>query len=140
MLKIVFDANIYLAAIGMRSFCYDLVLKISGRPFEYPLFISEAIIEEVEKNAKRLVEEKIVNILTKNQIMEFVKKVPNLMFPEEKITFLKNNSKDNKILECAVASGADLIVTMDKDLLKLKYFRNIAIIHPITLSYTLTKN
>lgn len=37
---------------------------------------------------------------------------------------------DNRILECAVAAGAEVIVTGDNHLLKLKRFRNIAIMGP----------
>lgn len=139
MLKIVFDSNIYLAAMGMRSFCFDLVVEIATRPLDYPLFISEPIIKEVEKNAKRLVGGKIAGEQLKNRIIWFAKTVPNIIYPEEKILFLKHNPKDNKILECAVAAEADLIITMDKDLLKLKNFQNIGIIHPITFTYSMSK-
>ena len=44
-------------------------------------------------------------------------------------------SDDFKILECAVAAEADLIVTMDQVLLRLKRFRNIGIVHPKTFSF-----
>jgi len=45
-------------------------------------------------------------------------------------------AEDNKILECALSGKADLIVTADQDLIKLKAFKNIGIIHPKTLSWT----
>lgn len=40
------------------------------------------------------------------------------------------DSKDNPVLECAVAGQADFIITGDKDLLDLKSFRGIKIITP----------
>ena len=66
MLKIVFDANIYLAAMGSKSFCYDLFLKVLEQPARYPLFISEDIINEVEKNAARLIKERVISAAQKN--------------------------------------------------------------------------
>jgi putative PIN family toxin of toxin-antitoxin system len=39
---------------------------------------------------------------------------------------------DNKILESAVASNADYLITSDKHLLKLETFRNVKIIRPDT--------
>jgi predicted nucleic acid-binding protein len=35
---------------------------------------------------------------------------------------------DNRILECAVAAGADLVVTGDRHLLRLRTFRGIPIV------------
>jgi uncharacterized protein len=47
--------------------------------------------------------------------------------------FVVEDEPDNRILECAVAYGADMIVSFDKDLLSLKSYNNIAIIHPSQL-------
>ena len=45
---------------------------------------------------------------------------------------LDNNKlyDDNKFLECAIASGAEIIVTGDKHLLALKIYQNIQILKP----------
>ena len=45
-------------------------------------------------------------------------------------TIVKEDPDDNKIIECAVACGADFILTYDKHLLRLKEFRGIKIIMP----------
>ena len=95
-------------------------------------------VNEVEKNAARLIKERVISAAQKEKISLFLKTVPNLLFTEEKIGFLKDNTKDNIILECAVAAEVNLIVTMDAYLLKLKRFRNIGIIHPKTLFYSLS--
>jgi len=42
--------------------------------------------------------------------------------------FNKRNDADNRILECAVAGRADLIVTGDRDLLELKQFEGTRIV------------
>jgi putative PIN family toxin of toxin-antitoxin system len=44
------------------------------------------------------------------------------------LDIIKEDPPDNRILECAVAAGSDLIVTGDKDLLRLKTYDSIGIV------------
>ena len=53
-----------------------------------------------------------------------------IVVPKEKLTLVKDDPDDNKILECAIAGNVDCIVSNDKHLLKLKKFRNIPILTP----------
>jgi predicted nucleic acid-binding protein len=50
--------------------------------------------------------------------------------PLEKIDAVPGDPTDNKVLECAVASGTDVIVSGDAHLLDLKEFRGIKIRRP----------
>lgn len=50
--------------------------------------------------------------------------------PKENIKAVSEDSKDDMVLECALASNASFIVTGDNHLLKLKEFRGIKIITP----------
>ncbi|MGH9839977.1 MAG: putative toxin-antitoxin system toxin component, PIN family [Blastocatellia bacterium] len=45
--------------------------------------------------------------------------------------------KDNPIVECAVDGKADMIVSLDKDLLTLKIYNNIPILHVVELLHIL---
>lgn len=45
--------------------------------------------------------------------------------------------KDNPIIECAVDGKADMLVSIDKDLLALKVYDNIPILHVADLLATL---
>jgi predicted nucleic acid-binding protein len=47
-----------------------------------------------------------------------------------KIKIIDEDAEDNKILECALASGAKIIVSGDKHLLKLGRFRKMRILTP----------
>ena len=49
------------------------------------------------------------------------------------------SAKADKIIECAVEARANLIVTMDKHLFKLKSYQGIGIIHPKTLTWIIPK-
>ena len=53
----------------------------------------------------------------------------------EKVSIVTRDPDDNKILECALSGKVDIIVTADQDLIKLKVFNGIAIIHPKTLAW-----
>jgi len=45
---------------------------------------------------------------------------------------------DNRILECAVEANADIIISADKDLIRLKTFRGVQIFTPATLNISLS--
>jgi predicted nucleic acid-binding protein len=47
--------------------------------------------------------------------------------PKVKVQIINEDAEDNKILECAQASNADIIVSGDKHLLKLGKFRKTRI-------------
>jgi hypothetical protein len=47
-----------------------------------------------------------------------------------KLSVINEDDEDNKILECALASGADIIVSGDRHLLKLGKFRKTTIVTP----------
>ena len=50
--------------------------------------------------------------------------------PGIKLDIIKERESDNRILECAVSGDANLIVSGDKHLLKLKSYKNIPIVRP----------
>lgn len=50
--------------------------------------------------------------------------------PRRRINAVKEDPDDNRILECALAAGADAIVSGDRHLLRLTAFEGIAILTP----------
>jgi len=48
--------------------------------------------------------------------------------PKEKFAVIKDDPKDNKLLECAVAGKANFLISGDKHLLSLKEFQGVKII------------
>jgi putative PIN family toxin of toxin-antitoxin system len=53
-----------------------------------------------------------------------------LVEPSERLAVVEEDPDDDKFIECAVAAGADYIVTGNKHLLKLGSFRGIQILRP----------
>ena len=88
------------------------------------LFVSRPIIEEL----RRVLAEKFG--WTDADLVEvdiWFSNHARLVVPTETINILADEP-DNRILECAVAANADVIVTGDRQMLALGNFRNIPIL------------
>jgi putative PIN family toxin of toxin-antitoxin system len=54
----------------------------------------------------------------------------NIVEPKVELHIVNEDEADNKILECALAAGADIIVSGDKHLLNLGKFKKTRILTP----------
>lgn len=132
-MRIVLDTNIYIAVALHGEFAEDIIEMVTTKSSGIVAVTSEEILLELQQKLN----EKF-NWL-KADIDLFVTKVRNISEVVEvtvKVDIVKRDPEDDKILECAVSSQADLIVTSDQDLIKLKKFQGIGIVHPKTLSWT----
>ena len=48
--------------------------------------------------------------------------------PKQTLDVVKSDPDDNRIVECAVESGSEAIVTHDKDLLRMKEYQGIRVV------------
>jgi putative PIN family toxin of toxin-antitoxin system len=62
--------------------------------------------------------------------VEIILESSELVLPQKRIDAIQTDPDDNRVLECAVESMADAIVTGDQHLLKLQNFRGISILSP----------
>jgi len=132
-MKVVLDTNIYIALALQGDFTEDLFEGIIKNP-EVTIIVSEEIFSEIHRKLKikfSWIEEDIDLFISK------MRKISDVVRITEKVVEITRDPDDNKILECAVSGEADLIVSSDQDLIKLKAFRGIGIVHPKTLSWTL---
>ena len=122
---IVLDTNIFISSVFWEGKPYIVVKKAINQ--EIIVFISNYIIDEIRKVLVRdfnLEKQEIDDIV--NAVLYFT----HLIEPKESVTVIKDDPKDDKILDCALACNADFIVSQDNHLLKLKKFRNIKIVSP----------
>jgi len=120
-MKITFDTNVLLSStLWYGSVAHKLLFKLIN-------YSSMDILGEYNKILKRDFDysEKEATIATES-IFTFV----NIVIPEQKLDIIKEDPDDNIILECAIASSSDYILTYDNHLLNLKEFRGIKIIKP----------
>jgi predicted nucleic acid-binding protein len=69
--------------------------------------------------------------------LKAIAKVGEIVTPRFTLDVIREDPADNRILECAVAGKADLIVSGDRHLLKLKSYEGISIVRPIDFLRTL---
>ena len=63
--------------------------------------------------------------------MKFLVKTAEIVVPKLTLQVVTEDDDDNRILECAVAGSAVLVVSSDHHLRKLKSYRRIGIVRPI---------
>jgi len=131
-MRIVLDTNIYIAAALQGQLSED-ILRMAATTKVITLVVSEEILTELQKKLQskfNWLYEDIDRFLTR------IRKIAEVVEANQKVTIIIRDPKDNKILECALSGKADLVVTSDQDLIKLKTFRGIGVVHPKTLSWT----
>ena len=122
-MRVVFDTNIFISALIIQgSQAEAAVLKIlEGTD---TLIISREIINETLS---------VLSAKFSRDREELARVAVNLadlsemVYPAEKINVLRD-APDNRILECALSGDADIIVTGDKEMLKLKEYKGLRII------------
>jgi len=130
MLRIVFDSNVYISALLFKG-VPGKILEMA-RKDKITLIVSDEIIAETE----RILEDKFK--WPRHNIDKFIRRLSDIsenIRPDIKIDIIKERESDNRILECAVYGDANLIVSGDKHLLKLKSYKNIPIVRPKYLTY-----
>jgi uncharacterized protein len=126
--KVVFDTNVWVS-IFMEEVLYD---EFSQAKQELTVYVSKDIILEL---SKVLLYPRIAKVLEKNSLLEkdvlrAISADSKMVEPKLKLYVINEDAEDNKILECALAAKADIIVSGDKHLLKLGKFRKTRILTP----------
>ena len=133
-MRIVLDTNILIAAALKGELAED-ILDMAATHF-ISLVASKKILQELE--------EKLLNKFSwsKERIDFFLRElmqISEVIETANNVTVVARDPDDNKILACALSGKADLIVTADQDLIKIKAFKGIGIVHPKTLSWIFPK-
>lgn len=130
-LNIVPDTGFYVAATLKNGYARSYLVGRGSKFLSYKLFSSEAILLEFQEKLETKFLFDRQQVVT---MMNQTRKVLTVVHPTQKITAVRDPD-DNKILECALEAKADLVVSFDKDLLSLKEYSGIKIIHPSMLQY-----
>ena len=129
-LRIVFDTNVYISAaiFGRRA---ETVMQLASAGQIY-LITSEVILAELERKllGKMGWSEKKTQLF-----VDTIRDLAEVAEPKITLDVVPDDEDDNRIVECVVAGGANLIVTFDKDLLRLKSYEMIGIITPRQLTF-----
>lgn len=131
-LGLVFDTTFYIAATLSPDGYARAWLKRTATDWHYNIYVSPEILDEVEAKLRSKFGFTPADLATVRQELEAVAEV---VHPRRRITAIKADPDDDKILECAVEANADLIISSDRHLYKLKRFESIQIKHTNTLKY-----
>ena len=125
-MKITVDTNFLISGTQWdNSVSHKLLLKLIKNNAE--IYTTNEILEEFSKVLKRdfkYDDEEVADILERG--ISFIR----LVIPRREISIIKEDSDDNKIIECAIESKSEYILTYDNHLLKIKEYKNIRIIKP----------
>jgi putative PIN family toxin of toxin-antitoxin system len=125
MLRVVADTNVYISALNYGG-VPDQVLALARRG-RVELFVSKFILDEIEGVLRRKFRWPSRQALAaRNAISEFTLKVE----PTERVAAVDKDEPDNRILECALAANATIVVSGDSHLRRLDSFRRIRILSP----------
>jgi putative PIN family toxin of toxin-antitoxin system len=131
-LRVVLDTNVYFSAFTTRGVPF-LVWRAALNS-RYILIVSPAIIQEIAGVLRAVAdwdERRIVRRL------KLLAKAAEIVRPTAMLRVVIADPDDDRILECALAGDADLIVSGDQHLTKLKYFEGIGIVRPAYFLRTL---
>ncbi len=124
MVRVTADSNVYISALLNRRGKPTAFVNLA-RDGYIRLAVSDNILAEVAEVLQRKFKwpaEKTAE--ARSDIESFAQKVR----PSVHLEVIKEDPDDDRILECASAAGSDLIVTGDKDLLRLGIYDSIRII------------
>lgn len=127
-MKVVLDTNVLLSSLLFRGHLSTLVdLWKTGA---FVIVFSEETFAEFRRALEypkfSLTAEERDSILI-DEILPFIEVVEIT----EPVIGVCRDASDDAFLSCAVAAGADMIVSGDSDLLQLKQYRSIPIINPV---------
>ena len=122
MVRVTADSNIYISA-----------LMFGGKPLEILETALEgeselAISDDILSATLRVLRDKFHRTSEQLQEIEtFIGAITRQVYPAERIDAVPTDRDDNRVLECAVTAGSEVIVSGDADLLGLREFRGIRI-------------
>lgn len=122
-MRVFLDTNVLVAAFATRGLCADVVrLTLAA----HEMVVSERVLTELE----RALRDKIgLPDRELRSVLSLVREQATLV-PEAEVTVVVRDPSDIPILAAALASGADALVTGDRDLLELEQPAGIRIVSP----------
>ncbi len=132
-LRVVLDTNVYFSAFTHPQGQSFRIWKAAINR-RYTLLISPPIMREIAHVLRDYVhwdEHEIAGHL------KLLAKVSEIVSPTIGVEAITGDESDNRILECALAGKADLVVSGDRHLLRLRVFQGIGIVRPVDFARTL---
>ena len=126
-MRIVLDTNVLISALAFPGSKPDQILYRARRG-EVDLLLSAFILSELGRVLR--VKFRFGKKETRARV-NAIRSIAHLVEPTERISAVTANDDDHRILECALAAGAEFLVTGDREhLLPLVTYRTVKIVSP----------
>jgi uncharacterized protein len=132
-MKVVFDTNVFVSAFLFPGSQGEEALLLAHRR-KVLLYSSVPILTETARVFRTKFDQSEEDIIA---ALKMIGRMATIVHPSRQVTVLED-VPDNRILECAVTAGADLIVTGDRHLLKIKEFEGVPIVRLADFLRTIT--
>ena len=126
--KVVIDTNIFISGFGWDAKPEEILKLLKQRCIIN--YISIAILNEL----KRVVSYPKLKFsdLLQNRILEFVFFYSEIVEPTQHISPITKDPDDNKFLECAMAAGAEFIISGNPHLINVIEYNAVKIVSAAT--------
>ena len=122
-MRVVFDTTVFISAFaipgGRAEEAYVAALRGT-----FELFTSVAILTETANTVRSKFDWSDERI---HQVLQTIGRIAHVVTPQRTLSVLRDDP-DNRILECALAAQAEVIVTGDRHLLALTRYETTSII------------
>jgi putative PIN family toxin of toxin-antitoxin system len=123
--KVVLDSSVLIAAsISRAGVCAEVLEDVLTH---HELVVSDFIVEEL---ARKLREKFNFPEKEVRELRRFLGRIATAVEPTELPAGVCRDPNDIPVLGTAVAAGASVLVTVDKDLLTIGEFQGVAVIKP----------
>ena len=126
--KVVIDTNIFISGFGWDAKPEEILKLLKQRRI-----INYTSIEILEELRRVVSYPKLkFSDLLQSRIIEFVFFYSEIAGPAERISHITKDSEDNKFLECALAAGAEFIISGDQHLINVAEYNAVKIVSAAT--------
>ena len=125
-MNVTVDTNFLISSsMWDNSVAHRLLLKLIENNAK--IYTTKEILEEFSKVLRRdfkYNDEEVTEMV--NIVLSFI----SLVVIKNKINVVKEDPDDDKIIECAIESNSEYILTYDNHLLKIKEYKGVKILRP----------
>lgn len=128
MIKAVIDTNVYISGTFWHGSSREIIHL--AKLEKIIVGVSQPLLDElfnVMTNPKKQFK---LSYEEANIVVDDYKKFAVLIKPDIKLSIIKEDQADNRVLETAICMNANFIITGDPHLKDIKYYRGILIVPP----------
>jgi len=129
-MRLVLDTNVLVSAFLWQG-PPGRLLELAAEN-EIALYSSRVLLDELTAtlDKKKLAKPVLATGLSADQMLRNYRRLVTLVTARQLAQQVARDADDDAVLACALAAGANLIVSGDDDLLVLKHFQSIPIVTP----------